>query len=530
MKHIYSTGKLSTSAKQQQDSLYHQGHIYDYVIIGAGLSALSVGALLANAGKRVCLLEAHDVPGGYAHTFHMNGFDFCAQLHYIWGCAPGERIYAFLKHLGLEQEITFEKYNPAGYDHIALPDNRKVFIPCGFDKLVENIAALFPSQKSNLIKFVSILEKIYQEAGRLPRNATKWQYLRHAYKYTTIVKYRNYTLQNLFDACHLSSEIQAILSATSGNFMAPPEELSLLAFTMLFAGYNDGAYYPSQHYKKFVEGIANAITKHAGCHIFYETKVTEIVTTKEKVSQVLTADKKMFTAPNFICNMDPQQASHMIGRHKFPSASLPALSYDYSPASFIIYLGLKNIDLEQYGFGNHNIWHLSQWNMNKAWQEMRRNCFDSPWIALSTPTLHTAASGVAPKGCHILELTTTANYDWFKDLYDNDPPQYRAKKRQLSERLLDIVQERYIPNLRQYIALKVVGTPTTNEHFCLAPRGNSYGAHITPKNISASRLTATSPWKNFYWCNASSGYGGVYGTVYTGMQLYQDLTQDNFFP
>lgn len=36
------------------------------------------------------VLEAHDVPGGYAHTFRMRDYRFCAQVHYVFGCGEGE--------------------------------------------------------------------------------------------------------------------------------------------------------------------------------------------------------------------------------------------------------------------------------------------------------------------------------------------------------------------------------------------------------------------------------------------------------
>ena len=41
----------------------------DYLVLGSGLSALSFGALIAKAGRQVVVLEAHEFPGGYGHTF-----------------------------------------------------------------------------------------------------------------------------------------------------------------------------------------------------------------------------------------------------------------------------------------------------------------------------------------------------------------------------------------------------------------------------------------------------------------------------
>ena len=82
--------------------------------MGTGMSALTVGALLANSGKKICMVEAHDHPGGMAHSFTMGDYTFCAQVHYIWGCAPGGRIYEFLNRIGLEKDITFELFDTNG--------------------------------------------------------------------------------------------------------------------------------------------------------------------------------------------------------------------------------------------------------------------------------------------------------------------------------------------------------------------------------------------------------------------------------
>ena len=47
--------------------------------------------------------------------------------------------------------------------------------------------------------------------------------------------------------------------------------------------------------------------------------------------------------------------------------------------------------------------------------------------------------------------------------------------------------------------------------------------------MGLGRLKALTPWKNFYWCNAASGYPGVNGTIGTGMELYMRLTGDRFW-
>ena len=99
----HSTTALTPEEHQKQDLRFTDGHEYDYVFIGTGHSAITCAALLANSGKKVCMLEAHDIPGGYAQSFKRGEYYFCAQVHYIWSCGPGDKIFEILRKLGLLQ-------------------------------------------------------------------------------------------------------------------------------------------------------------------------------------------------------------------------------------------------------------------------------------------------------------------------------------------------------------------------------------------------------------------------------------------
>ena len=508
-----------------------EGRKYDYIIIGSGSAALTVGALLANAGKTVCMLEAHDIPGGYAQNFKWGDFYFCGQVHYIWGCAPGGTVYEFLKKLGLEKDITFELHDADGYDRMSMPDGKVVKIPYGYDRLAENIEAAYPGQKGAVIKFTNILDKIGGEMQRYPDKEIRWwQYITQGWKYLTLLKYKDSTLQDVFNECGLSKEAQLVICAQAGDFMEPPERLSIFAFIGLFAGYNGGAYYPTKHYKYYVDRLAQFIAEHRGCKVFLSHEVTKVNFEGDRAVSVETKNGKVFTGANIICNADPRKTAEMIGLDKFPADYRKKLDYTYSPSGIMIYLGLKNADLRKKGFGGFNIWHCEGDDMNQMWREMGAGDFSKPWVFLSTPTLHTSERGtVAPADCDIMEIAAYTEFEWLDELRKKDYKAYEAKKLEIADRMIDIMAKRFFPDLRNYIVTKVVGSPSTNVHWVNAPKGNAYGASITPSQMGPGRLKAKSPWKNFFWCNATAGYGGVHGTVSTGVGLYMELTSDKFY-
>ena len=524
-----STSALKPEQHAAQDKRYAEGHTYDYVIIGTGNSALTVGALLAHAGKKICMIEAHDIPGGYAQTFRTGEYLFCAQVHYIWGCGPGGKIFEFLKHVGLEKDITFELLDKNGYDRMVMPDGTSVMIPYGWDKLVDHVVAAYPDQKVPMEKFVAVMRKIRDEIRFLPEGKIKWWQYLQAYKMPTVIRYRKATLQDLFDEVGMSKEGQAVISANAGDFLLPPEQLSLLGFIGLFGGYNTGAYYPTKHFKYYIDRLAQFITDHEGCHIYYETEVNSVQTENGKVVSVGTKNGKTFRGANFICNGDPQKMASVIGLEKFSAEERKKLDYTYSPSAVTVYLGLKDIDLRKFGFGSFNTWHLEQWDMNQAWKEMGEMNYDKPWMFLSTPTLHTNVGGTTPGPDHqILEIATYAEYKPFHDAMQRGYADYTRLKLKIADRCIQLLEQKYIPELRKHIVVKTIGTSTTNEDFVLSPFGNAYGSSMTPKQMTANRLKAKTSFPNFWWCNASSGFASMYGTVATGVSLYQEITGDRY--
>ena len=526
-----STGALTKEQHEIQDQRYAEGHEYDYVIIGSGHSALVVGSLLAKAGNKICILEAHDVPGGYAHTFKAGDYSFCAQIHYTWSCGPGAKMYQFLEKLGLERKLTWNLYDSDGYDQMVMPDGQRVKIPYGWDRLAENIDAAYPGQKEKVVKFTGIMARLREEMRYFPEKKIHWWELPlKARKLRCLLKYRTRTLQEVFNECGLSPEAQAVLIANSGDLAEPPERLSVFCYAGLFGGYNTGAYYPTKHFQGYIGGLADFI-KSQGGQMYFETEVTKVNTEADRVIGVETKNGRTFTAKKgFICNMDPQAAAkRLIGWNKFPPREQKKLDYEYSLTGLMIYLGLDDkIDLRDHGFGNFNIWHLEQWDMNKMWREQKEMNFARPWFFMSTPTLHTEEPGMAPPGCQILEIASFMGYEPFRAVQRKSYGEYMKLKIKLADRLLDLVEERYLPDLRQHIVVKQIGSPTTNEDFCLAPKGNAYGSAMTPAQVGLSRLKARTPWPNFWWCNASSGYAGIAGTLHTGLQLYMDLSGDYF--
>ena len=499
----------------------------DYLVVGSGLSALVFGALMAQAGRSVQVLEAHEYPGGFGHTFTMaQQYHFNAQLHYVWDCGEGHTVNQVLKTLGLTEDITFERYDPDGFDCMRMP-GYAVDIPADSEVLIQRLTMSFPDHARQITQFIHAVQTVSRGLKCLSPPRRPGLMLKNLPAALTALKYYRCTLQDVFDRFALPLAAQTLLALQWPDFLLPPNQQSFYAWVILFTGYQEGAFYPTQHFEHVINALVNVIEAQGG-EVLTETEVIEFLVEGQRVTGVKainlsTHETREFSAENVICNLDPQRAAKMIGLEKFSSRVQRQLAYDYSASNFVAYCVVKDLDLRDYGFGPWNTFHSEDVDLNRAFARMyEHHDFSQPSFAITTPTLLTSASRDCPADCQIIEFLTVANYDYFRELHDRAA--YRRKKEEILETLLDVVEAHYVPNIREHLVFKITGSPTTNERFCNCPQGNSYGSSLTPQNMGLGRLTAETSLQHFYFCNAASGYPGFAPTFWTGARLYQQLS------
>lgn len=502
---------------------------FDDIVIGSGMAGLTVGALLARSGRRVLLLEAHDTAGGYAHTFTVRNYRFCAQVHYIFNCGEGESIHAFLDKIGVVKDVPFVRLDVEGFDHVVV-DRERFRIPTGLAKFEGRLLRRFPEAAAPLreyFRLVGLCGVELDQLDGLPDKITAPLLLKSAWKYRHLLRFLKWTLDDVYDHVKMPQRLRAILAGQCGDYLLPPRDVSFLLHVALVYNYDKGAYYPEGHFFHMVDTIVDVIRKQPGCMLLLEHEVDRIEVEGGRVTSVRTTNGKHFTARRFVSNVDPRRTAELAGDENFSSADKKYLAYDYSCGTYTMYLGIKGLDLREHGFGSYNVWRYPHDDINRIYDDqLLRHDISNPWLFLSTPTLHSGVPGLCPEGEQILEIATSCDHAHWSRLRRHDRRAYNAEKKKIRETILDVLEAEYVPKLRQHLSFRMAGTPATNERYCWAPAGNAYGANLTPANVGFRRR----PWKasidNLYMANATAGFPSVAGTVGAGIRLYQDLTGD----
>src|SRR4051812_13386712 len=131
---------------------------FDSIIIGSGAGGLAAAICLAKAGQKVLVLEQHYVPGGWCHSFHLNGQRFSPGVHYIGLMDEGESTSNLYKGLGIANDLVFFRMNENGYEHCQLGEYR-IDMPAGLNNLYEHLAERFPHERKNLKKYLDLVDR-----------------------------------------------------------------------------------------------------------------------------------------------------------------------------------------------------------------------------------------------------------------------------------------------------------------------------------------------------------------------------------
>lgn len=499
---------------------------FDDIVIGAGMAGLAAANLLGLSGRRVLLLEAHDVPGGYAHTFEMRGFRFCAQVHYIFGCGEGGTVDTFLREIGVREEVPFLRLDPEGFDHVVVAGDR-VKVPNGLLTFQSRLIRRYPQWRTPIVRYFEAVEAVARELSDERELPSSWNPLvlaGAALRYPNLIRYRTDTLSNVYDRIGMPPHLRAVLAGQSGDYLLPPEEVSFLLHVALVHGYDQGAYYPKKHFGHMVETIAGAFTRLPGCVLKLGTAVSRIHTERGRVTAVETQAGERFTASRYVSNVDPTLTMKLAGEENFSREERRQWHYDYSCATFTMYLGVTGMDLREHGFGSHNVWHYPHSDIGRMYKDqLLRHDLSDPWLFMSTPSLHSDEPGICPPGHQILEIATACDHGHMSALRERDRRAYNVEKKKIRDRILDLVSDTYAPKLRDHLSIRVTGTPATNARFCRAPQGNSYGASLTPANVTLSRRPKQTSLGNLWLANATAGMPSVSGAIGSGVKLAREM-------
>ena len=213
---------------------------FDVIVIGSGAGGLTAAVALAQAGKKVLVLEQHDRPGGWTHSFTLQGYRFSPGVHYIGDLQEGGGLRRIYDGLGVSQDLTFVELNPDGYDHIFIGEKRIDF-PKGKENLIERLKSHFPQEAKGIDSYFADLTNMVKSLSHIGNLNRPVQSVMSA---PIILKWMHATGADLINAHIHDPVLCGMLAGQAGDHGLPPSQVSAFMQAGITHHYLNGGYYP----------------------------------------------------------------------------------------------------------------------------------------------------------------------------------------------------------------------------------------------------------------------------------------------
>jgi all-trans-retinol 13,14-reductase len=498
---------------------------FDAIIIGAGLGGLSCGAAFARQGFKPLVIEQHVKPGGYATTFQRKDFTFDVSLHStVVGDRNGVRnlIQGF-------PEITDVAFVPHPDLYRVICPDYDVRVPqrdvAGY---IEMLSTLFPDEKEGIKGAVDDMRGLSNDVGRITSGKPNINPATFPADFPYLARFGSGTWAQMVDARIRNPKLKAILCAQWVYYGLPPSQISSFYSAMPVIGYLEGGgYYPVGRSQKISDALEEFIRSHGGT-VKLGTRVSQILTTGGTASGVRVEGGEEFTAKVIVSNADARQTFNRLLHHE-PSAQEYARTLEplsTSLSCFQVFLGLKRDLVHKVGIKDSEIFVTAGYDPDAEYKMMRDANVNTGGFALS---IYDNLPGTfSPEGKNTINILTLQGYDhWQKyeaDYLKGSKAAYNAEKGRMADVLIETVEKRLLPGLRDAIEVKEIGTPLTNVRYTSNYRGAIYGWDQTPQNSGQKRVPHTTPLKNLYlagaWSRPGHGYGGV---IWSGLECFGEI-------
>jgi phytoene dehydrogenase-like protein len=492
---------------------------YDAIIIGSGAGGLTAAVALAQAGKNVVVLEQHDRPGGWTHSFTLSGYRFSPGVHYIGDLHEGGGLRRIYDGLGVSQDLTFIELNPDGYDHIVV-GGKQVDFPKGRENLIERLKSHFPHEAKGIDSYFDDLTNMIESLRSLGNLSNP---LKSAMSAPTVLKWMRATGADLINA-HISDPVlRGVLAGQAGDHGLPPSQVSAFMHAGITHHYLDGGYYPLGGAFTLPRAFVRAL-KRSGGEIRLECRVKRILVEGKKVLGVELDSGEEIRAGVVISNADPEVTfGKLIGRGQLSVKLRRKLdSVKYSTSCLSLFFA-TDLDLRGAGLDSGNFWFYENEDVDKIYADGLTDALlreeTPPGMFLTVTTLKDPSK--MHSGHHTCESFAFVGYEafekWAHTKYGSRPSDYDAMKEDLAWRMVRGLEKR-VPGLSKHIVYYSLGTPLTNEHYLNATRGNLYGIEKSPTQVGPMAFSPRTEFDGLYLCGASTTSHGVAGVTASGVE------------
>lgn len=493
---------------------------YDAVVIGAGNGGLMAAARLAKEGKKVLLLEKHNLPGGSATSFRRGRFEFEASLHELCGMAPftGKgTLRSMLDELEITDKIEWTALDEAYSMTVLDEDNKCYVLPAKKEPFIDAVEKYVPGSRPYSEKIFALIEEFSAGADFLTTisDFNKGVIDEIFGSYSNFLNLASYTMEDVYDAIGVPQKVRDLFNGYWCYLGTNTKEMSAAHYFIMCHSYIiDGPIIPNNRSHDISNTILERFTELGG-DAWFNTKVEKIIVKDKTAKGIILSDGTQIDADIVIANCSPYTAiTKMIDRNEIPDFRKKEVNANtLAPKGFAIFLGL-NKSADELGIDHHTYFIYETMDTVKQEQLMRRRETNN---MQATVCLNRGYPDCSPEGTSILYLT--AIFPGTEAWNDITPENYVKIKREFADKMITNFEKATGIAIRDNIEEIEIASPVTYARYLGAPAGTIYGYDNKGSNGIIHRIMTDAMGekiKNLYFCGGytkqSIGFNPAYMT------------------
>ena len=477
----------------------------DVVVIGSGISGLTVAALLAKKGKSVTIIERTPRLGGALKRFSRQGVSFDVGFHYTGCLSDGEILSMLWEYLGVLPRLKVKPIPTGGYDALAIDGfERIVRAYFSYEQLIDELHHVFPDESAAIIKYFAAVRDICREIPFYNPELPLTPFLRG-------FKAQSVSLLQYLQSLTSNPFLQSVLASPAFLYGVPVSKASLAVHAMVAHGFHSGSYGVDGGGQAVVDAFLQVLS-FADVNLLTRQHVDSIDVKDGQVAGVVTDQGNYISCDDVVYTGHPAAVPSMVPEEIFRPVYRKRLQGLENTCSMFAVFAVTEDAATRQSLQNVNYFHMPRGAMvlpekslplaKRALMMTMPGCRDSgdlkkngPGVILLRPALWEDAAR--------FEMTTQGKRS----------DDYLAWKEEVAAEMVHSCGK-YWGAIGKGLRILSVGTPLTFRDELSAPEGGAYGVQ---HGIAQLNPGARTRLPGFWLSGQSTLMTGVVGAALAGM-------------
>lgn len=307
----------------------------DVLIIGGGIGGLFTGALLAKNGLRVTVLDKNATVGGGLQSFTRHGKIYDTGMHVMGGWEAGGSLHRLCAYLGILDRLDLHHIDPGCMDEVRYADSGQCYrLPSGREAFGKALTAYFPHEAAGIEAY---LDCIWRLTDELPLFALRPDPSAPAVHSERFYRSADSLIAEFVTDPELRELLAYLNPLYSGSAGRTPAYVHAVVNVLFIKGssrFVGGS-------QQLADALADVIRSHCG-RVLPDSLVSEIRMQHKHITEVRTADGRVFSAGRYISSIHPDALLRLLPHGAMSKAFAKRIArIDDSCSAFSVFIDLK---------------------------------------------------------------------------------------------------------------------------------------------------------------------------------------------